>query len=230
MNRRPGRRFSILLISSILLAVAVAATSVATWAVKGSIKPGIEPGGIEGERDIDPAALSYFQRLAVPDRQRPLGLSPLEGFTPYEPPLGKRKGWVETQVGFFNPKDARSFEALPSDLRPVATHAAPNGKGLGTGSGTTIIQISEAALKDKGYKGVGARLRELGLAVVETRQDRALTVRGSDKAMTAVLAEPFVEASMPYAPAFKLEPSTGRMQLLDKIRASKIEMDVHIRT
>ncbi|HEU5218804.1 MAG TPA: S8 family serine peptidase, partial [Gemmatimonadales bacterium] len=144
--------------------------------------------------------------------------------------MGKRKGWVETQVGFFNPKDAKSFDALPADLRPVAAHAAPNGKGIGVGSSTSIIQISEAALKEKGYNAIDARIRELGLAVVETHQDRALTVRGNDKAMAAVLREHFVETALPYAPAFKLEPATGRQQLLDKVRASKTEMDVQIRT
>ncbi|HEU5182321.1 MAG TPA: hypothetical protein VFW45_16160, partial [Candidatus Polarisedimenticolia bacterium] len=219
---------------AILVALALVATllvpSMYTWAVKGTSKPGVDLSGQQDERDIDKAALTYFQRLAVPDQERPLDLSPIGTFTPNIPPVGKRKGWVETQIGFFNPKDAKSFDALPADLRPVAAHAAPNGKGIGVGSSTSIIQISEAALKEKGYNAIDARIKELGLAIVETQQDRALTVRGNDKAMMAVMAEPFVEAALPYAPAFKLDPSTGRQQLLDKTRASKMEIDVLMRT
>src|SRR5262245_1717002 len=219
---------------AILVALALVATllvpSMYTWAVKGASKPGVDPSGLQEERDIDKAALTYFQRAAAPNRGRPLGLSPLENFIPYEPAVGKRKGWIETQVGFFNPKDAKTFDALPSALRPVPAHPAPTGKGPGVCNSTSIIQISEAAIKEKGFNAIEARIRELGLAVVETHQDRALTVRGNDKAMAAVIGEAFVEASMPYAPAFKLEPATGRQQLLDKVRASKMELDVHIRT
>ena len=219
---------------AILVALALVATllvpSMYTWAVKGQVKPGIDPSGQIDERDIEKSVLSYFQRLAVPDRERPLGLSPLDGFTPNIPPVSKRKGLIYTQAGFFNPKDMKNFDALPTDLRPVAAHAAPQGKGLGLGSGTGIIQISEESVKSTGLEKIEARIRELGGTVVDTRQERALVVRGSEKAMAALVKEPFVEAAIPYAPAFKLEPTAGRQMLLDKVRGSKLELDVHIRT
>jgi hypothetical protein len=108
---------------AILVALALVATllvpSMVTWAVKsGAAKPGLNPSGELDAKDIDKAALSYFQRMAAPDRERPLGLSLFENFTPNIPSVSKRKGLVFTQAGFFNPKDARSFDALPSDLRP----------------------------------------------------------------------------------------------------------------
>ncbi|PYQ10454.1 MAG: hypothetical protein DMH00_11245, partial [Acidobacteria bacterium] len=219
---------------AILVALALVATllvpSMMTWAVKtGVAKPGIDPSGELDKRDFDPAALTYFQRLAIPDRERPLDASPLGSFKPNIPQAAGRKGLIATQVGFFNPKDARSFNALPSDLRPLASHPAPQGKGLGLGNSTGIVQISEAALSSTGYDRIEARIRELGATVVETRPDRALVVRGTDKAMTALVGEPFVEAAIPYAPAFKLEPTAGRQMLLDKIRSNKSELDVHIR-
>src|SRR5213594_1625409 len=91
---------------TLLVALALVATllvpSMVTWAVKsGAAKPGIEPSGDLGNKDLDKAALSYFQRMAAPSRERPLGLSALEGFTPNIPPVTKRKGLIETQVGFF---------------------------------------------------------------------------------------------------------------------------------
>jgi hypothetical protein len=173
--------------------------------------------------------MNYFQRMAA-DRERPLGLSLFEDFKPNIPPLSKRKGLVVTQAGLFNPKDLKAFDALPVDLRGAVAHAAPQGKGLGLGSGTGIIQISEEAVKSTGYNNIEARIRELGVTLIENRQDRAIVVRGDAKAMAALLKEPFVEAAMPYAPAFKLDPVAGKQMLLDKVRASKMELDVHIRT
>src|SRR5215831_18867804 len=181
---------------AILVALALVATllvpSMVTWAVKGTAKPGLDPSGDLDKKDLDKAALSYFQRMAAPDRERPLELSPLGGFTPNVPPVTKRKGLVYTQVGFFNPKDAKGLDALPSDLRAVVTHAAPAGKGMGLGDGTGIIQISSEALKSQGYDKIEARIRELGGVVVESRQERAVVVRGEQKTMAALVKEPFV--------------------------------------
>ncbi|MCI0658890.1 MAG: hypothetical protein L0170_17705, partial [Acidobacteria bacterium] len=180
--------------------------SMVTWAVKSGAKPGLSPSGELDAKDIDKAALSYFQRMAAPNRERPLGLSLFENFNPDIPPLHKRKGLVHTQAGFFNPKDTKSFDALPSDLRGVVAHAAPAGKGMGLGSGAGIIQISEESVKNPGYDKIEARIKELGAVLMETRQDRALVVRGDAKAMAALVREHFVEAAIPYAPAFKLDP------------------------
>jgi hypothetical protein len=216
---------------TLFLTATLLVPSMLTWAVKsGAAKPGVSPSGDIEKKDIDPLALSYFQRLAAPDRPRPLGLSLFQDFSPSNPPLHKRKGLVMTQAGFFNPKDVKAFDGLPADLRGVVAHAAPQGKGMGLGSGTGIIQVSEASMKTPGYNAVEARIRELGVALIETRQDRALVVRGDAKAMAALLKEPFVEAAMPYAPAFKLDPVAGKQMLLDKVRASKMELDVHVRT
>src|SRR5262245_7122467 len=214
----------------LVLVVTLLLPSMATWAVKsGAAKPGLSPSGDLDEKDIDKAALNYFQRMAAPDQMRPLGLSLFQDFNPNIPPLPKRKGLVFTQAGFFNPKDPKSFDALPLDLRGVVAHAAPAGKGLGLGSGTGIIQISEESVKSPGYDKIEARIKELGAILVETRQDRALVVRGDAKAMAALVKEPFVDAAIPYAPAFKLDPSAGRQMLLDKVRASKMDLDVQIR-
>jgi hypothetical protein len=212
-------------------ALALLVPTMVTWAVKsGATRPGLSPSGDLDAKDIDQAALSYFQRMAAPKRERPLGLSLFENFNPNIPPLPKRKGLVYTQAGFFNPKDLKSFEALPADLRGVVAHPAPQGRGLGLGSGTGIIQISEESLKNPGYDKIGARIQELGATLLETRQDRALVVRGDAKAMAALVRESFVDAAIPYAPAFKLDPMAGRQMLLDKVRASKMELDVQIRT
>src|SRR4030095_16452629 len=218
---------------ALLVALALVATllvpSVYTWAVKsGTVKSGVEPFGSKDKRDIDLDALSYFQRNAVPLQERALDLSPLGNFKPNNPTVDHRKGLIETAAGYFNPKDAKAFDALPSDLRPVAAHPAPQGKGMGLGSTTGIIQISESALKSTGFDKIEARIEALGVKVLDSRQDRAFTVRGSDQAMAALLAEPFLEAAIPYGPAFKLDAMTGKQMLLDKVRANKLELDVHV--
>src|SRR5215471_13525034 len=93
---------------AILVALALVATllvpSMVTWAVKSGAKPTILPTDDSDRKDLDKAALSYFQRMAAPDQDRLLGLSPLDGFTPNIQPVTKRKGLIYTQVGFFNPK------------------------------------------------------------------------------------------------------------------------------
>src|SRR5215471_3560935 len=180
---------------AILVALALVATllvpSMVTWAVKGA-KPAVNPSGDADKKDLDKAALSYFQRIAAPNRERPLGLTPLEGFTPNLPPVSKRKGLVFTQIGFFNPKDSKAFDGLPADLRPVVTTPAPAGRGMGLGSGTGILQISEAALKSSNFDKIEARVKELGAVVAETRQERSIVVRGDAKAMAALVKEPWV--------------------------------------
>ena len=149
---------------AILVALALVATllvpSMVTWAVKsGAAKPGVSPSGDTSKKYIDTAALSYFQRMAAPDQPRPLGLSLFDNFKPNVPSVNQRNGLVLTQAGFFNPKDVKAFDALPADLRGVVAHAAPQGKGMGLGSGTGIIQITEASLKTPGYNAVEARIR-----------------------------------------------------------------------
>src|SRR5262252_8428279 len=107
MARRLGASVLVAILLALLSVLLVPAT--VTWALKGA-KPAIQISGDADKRDLDKAALSYFQRIAVPDRERPLGLSPLEGFTPNLPPVSKRKGLVFTQIGFFNPKDSKAFD------------------------------------------------------------------------------------------------------------------------
>src|SRR5262245_8462226 len=65
----------------IVVLLITAGASIATWAVKEASKPGVDLSGQQDERDIDKAALTYFQRLAVPDQARPLDLSPIGSFT-----------------------------------------------------------------------------------------------------------------------------------------------------
>ena len=214
---------------ALALVAALLVPSVYTWAVKsGGGKPGIVPSGQQDLREIDPVALAYFQRLALETRERPLDVAPLGNFKPNIPDHSSRKGLVYTQIGFFNPKNPRTFDGLPADLKPAAAHAAPNGKGLGLGSGIGIIQISEDALKTTGFDGIEAEIKALGARVLETRSDRALVVKGNDKALADLVKASFVEASLPYAPAFKIEPVTGRQMLADKNRAGKKELDIHI--
>ena len=217
----------------LFVALALVATllvpSVYTWAVKSGVeKPGIELSGQQSLREIDPVALAYFQRIAIAGRERPLDVAPLGEFTPNIPDLSDRKGLIFTQVGFFNPKDSRAFDGLPADLRPTAAYAAPAGKGLGLGSGIGIIQVVEDALKAKGIDGIEAEIKALGARVLETRPDRALVVKGDSKALAALVKASFVEASIPYAPAFKIESLTGRQMLADKDRATKKELDIRI--
>ena len=203
------------------VALALVATllvpSVYTWAVKtGAVKPGIDPSSLEDLRRNDPGALAYFQRTAIYGQERPLSVAPLGEFTPYIPDLSNRKGLIYTQIGFFNPKDPQAFDTLPADLRPTATFAAPSGKGLGLGSGVGIVQITEDALEAKGIGGIEAEIQALGARVLETRPDRALVVKGDSKAFSALVKASFIEASLPYAPAFKIDPLTGRQMLADK--------------
>jgi hypothetical protein len=218
----------------LLVALALVATllvpSVYTWAVKGGAKPGIDPNSQLDKRDIDPDALAYFQRTSIDAvNERPLDVAPLGNFNPNIPPPGQqRKGLIFTQQGFFNPKNPHAFDAIPADLRPAAAHAAPAGKGLGLGSGVGIIQISADALKVKGYDAIEAELKGMGVRILDTRADRALVVKGSDKAMAELVKASFVEASLPYAGAFKIDVNAGRQMLLDKVRANKKELDVHV--
>src|SRR5207247_6542705 len=100
---------------------------------------------------------------------------------------------------------------------------AAAGKGLGLGNGIGIIQISESALKARGYDAIQADIKAMGGRVLETRYDRALVVKGNEKAMADLVKAPFVEAAIPYAPAFKIETVTGKQMPLVTVRASKTE-------
>src|SRR5262245_14021694 len=93
---------------ALFVALALVATllvpSVYTWAVKSTGKPGgIDMTGSQDIKNIDPEALSYFRRQALPLPDRPLELSPFENFKRNLPPIGKRKGLMLTGAGFFNP-------------------------------------------------------------------------------------------------------------------------------
>src|SRR5262245_52962974 len=136
-----------------------------TWA----LHPGIDPNGLENLKDIDPDALSYFARLAHSDSPRRLDVDPLEGFQPDVPSLDRQKGLIATQQGFFDPKDARSLQRLPADMRPLVAHPAPPGKGLGLGSSIGIIQLSEGAIKSRGFDPIQADIQALGVKILETR-------------------------------------------------------------
>src|SRR5262249_46582690 len=84
MPVRFDRRVSLSLIPVIAMILLI--PSMVTWAVKPQAKPSLDDTGDWGRKDLDKAALSYFQRTAIPDQDRALGLSPLGGFTPYNPP------------------------------------------------------------------------------------------------------------------------------------------------
>ena len=120
----PRKRNSILVIS--FLATLLIPAMMA-WAVKSEKrKPGIDSFGILQQQDIDLQALSYFQRAAVPDRERPLGLAIFgEDFQPRVVSLSARRGLIYTEAGFVDPKDSRSLELFPSDLRGQPAHPAP---------------------------------------------------------------------------------------------------------
>jgi thrombospondin type 3 repeat protein len=217
----------------LFVALALVATlllpSVYTWAVKpGGGKPDIEPSGLQDLRENDPDALKYYQRLAPEDRPRRLDVNPMGSFKPNIPDASHRNGLITTQQGLFNPKDARAFDSLPADLRPTPSHPAPNGKGMGLGASVGIVQISQEAITSRGIDAIQNDIRAMGVKILGTGPDRALVVRGNDKSFAELLKAPFVEASLPYAPAFKIEPATGTQQLLDKVRSGKSELDIHI--
>jgi subtilase family protein len=63
---------------------------------------------------------------------------------------------------------------------------------------------------------------------MESRPDRALVVRGDERAMASLVTAPFVESSIPYAGAFKIEPFTGLQPFLDPKRNRRDELDIPI--
>src|SRR2546427_7117579 len=142
----------------------------------GGGAPGVKQkgGGFE-ERFSPSSSYDFWQRTTLPTLQgRIPGLSPLgDLFRTIDGP-GNRRGLVLTPLGFFNLKDARSFETLPGGLQRAATHRRAGRGGLAPG--TNIIQISEQSLRDFGADTIE---RELGRSgrVFASLPERAFLVR-----------------------------------------------------
>src|SRR2546427_8312302 len=194
----------------------------------GGGAPGVKQkgGGFE-ERFSPSSSYDFWQRTTLPTLQaRIQGLSPFgDRFKTIDVP-GDRRGLVQTPLGFFNLKDARSFESLPRGLQRAATHRRAGRGGLA--SGANIIQVSEQAVRDLGVDAIGRALGQSG-RVFASLPERAFLVRSRDAAALDRLADlPFVEAMAPYHPALKIDRNLGRTPMIQASRARSTTLDLMV--
>ncbi|HYS04579.1 MAG TPA: thrombospondin type 3 repeat-containing protein [Candidatus Dormibacteraeota bacterium] len=190
--------------------------------------PGVKQkgGGFE-ERFSPSSSYDFWQRTTLPTLQgRVPGLSPLgDRFKTLDVP-GNRRGLVLTPLGFFNLKDARSFDSLPRGLQRAATHRRAGRGGLAPGA--NIIQVSEQAVRDLGVDAIGRALGESG-RVFASLPERAFLVRSRDAAALDRLADlPFVEAMAPYHPALKIDRNLGRTPMIQASRARSTTLELMV--
>jgi len=196
-------------------------------APSGGAPGGKQKGGSFEERFSPSSSYDFWQRTKLPTLQgRVPGLSPLgDRFKTLDVP-GDRRGLVLTPLGFFNLKDARSFDSLPRGLQRAATHRRAGRGGLAPG--TNIIQISEQAVRDLGVDAIERALAQSG-RVFASLPERAFLVRARDAAALDRLADlPFVEAMAPYHPAFKINRNLGRTPMIQASRARSTTLELMV--
>src|SRR5258706_8358978 len=193
-SRAIGRVLCLLLSFAALLSFA----TFRNWAEKKSPEPNLQSGDA---RDIDPQALAYFRRVTMRGHERPLGLSPLgESFRPNLPPPGKRRGLVYTPAGFIDPKSPSRLEFLPPGLR------GRQGANGGGSREVLLIQLREEALRQRGAEAIEDSIHSMGGVVSASVPQRGMVIAGPPGALDKIRASDFVEASLAYAPGFKIDP------------------------
>ena len=187
----------------------------------------------EDRRAIDSSA-EYWRSTQLPSAvPRPDGLSPF-GDAPvpgYRGPAD-RAGLVATAIGYVDLKAPDALErALPATLRHRAEVALP-GAAAGNGAagraaasrgglhaGLNLVQVTADAFATLGPAAVEEALTRHG-RVLALVPERAFVVRVANRAAAEALArEPFVEAAAPYHPGLKIDPSIGRIPIIQKTRA-----------
>ncbi|HEU4400489.1 MAG TPA: hypothetical protein VFT43_00155, partial [Candidatus Polarisedimenticolia bacterium] len=167
----------------------------------------------------------YFQRTKLPPgHARITGLSPFGDQFKESAPPADRSGLVATSLGYLDLRNPHALDRVPAGLLRKA-EIARSGHG-GLGGGTNIVQVSAAAIETRGLAAIEAELRSTG-RVVGILPERAFVVRTHGRAaMERLGALPFVEAAMPFHPAFKIPTNLGRAPMIQAKRAQSRSLDL----
>ncbi len=206
--------------TSVLCALAVvlgalALFGVGAWAGKG-----------QGAKLDNPRQMA--EDWAASRIQKPIGfarkpgLSPIDAIRPvFEAPAGTRGKMIETGLGLVEPGSVGALRR-----QAAAEVAGSTGKALGGGrrgdlaEGFNAIQISEAALRDRGVDAIHAALREMGVRIHGSMAERALLVEVPRRALAPLENADFLEAGFAYSAMFRIAPDLGKTWLLDRNRAA----------
>ncbi len=190
--------------------------------------PGLKHKGMSfDERFGSSSSYDFWQRTRLPHAQERLpGLSPFgDDFRTIDLP-SDRRGLVQTPFGFFDLKNPRALERLPRDLMRAASRTGALGGGLAPGA--NIVQVSEQALLDLGADALERELSRSG-RVVGVLPERAYVVRAHGAAdLDRLAALPYVEASTPYHPAFKIDRTLGRTPMIQASRARSSTLELMV--
>ncbi|HKB07036.1 MAG TPA: hypothetical protein VKF61_02015, partial [Candidatus Polarisedimenticolia bacterium] len=190
--------------------------------------PGLKQKGMTfDERFGSSSSYIFWQRTKLPHGQERIpGLSPFGDDFQTIPVPAERAGLVQTPLGFFDLKNPRWAERLPRGLTRAATRSRPGRGGLAPGA--NILQVSEQALRDLGADAVERELGKSGRLVAAV-PDRAFVVSTRNAGdLDRLAALPFVEASTPYHPAFKIDRTLGRVPLIQASRARSTTLELMV--
>ncbi|HUD71492.1 MAG TPA: hypothetical protein VMQ62_05980, partial [Dongiaceae bacterium] len=161
----------------------------------------------------------YWRATRMPSAvERSPGLSPF-GDTKVEGFRGPatRPGLVGTSIGWIDPKHPAAVEStLPPALR-----------GHANGS-LRLVQVGAEAYARLGAEAIETAIRTHG-RILASLPERAYVVRAAGHAAQAALEqEPFVEATLPFHPGFKVDPNIGHTPLIQESRAKSATLKLEV--
>jgi hypothetical protein len=187
-----------------------------------------------GDRFGPDSSFFYWQRARLPvGYTRPDGISPFgPDFNSARRPahsLSRRSGrrnLILTNLGFVDPRDPGSLDALPKGLRRAPSVTRPGRGGLAAGA--NIVQISSEEIQRVGPAAIERELSKFG-KIAGTVKARGFILRSvaRDK-LQALAALPYVEGMMPLHPGLKIDPGVGLTPLIQESRAKRRTVDLMI--
>jgi len=214
---------------------AAAAALVAALAMvvgPGASLAGRDPGVAGRAAAADPrfspdSSYFYWQRNHLPHAQeRARGLSPFgEEFRTIDLPKDRR-GLLSTPLGYLDLKNPRLLDRMPPALLRAAAVTRPGRGGLALGA--NLVQVSAAALQDRGARAIEADLARTG-AILAAVPERGYVVRVRGRQEAQALANlPFVEGMQPYHRGFKIDRNVGRTPMIQASRARSSTLDLTV--
>ena len=162
---------------------------------------------------------NYWRVTRMPNAvERAPGLSPFGDLAVerFRGPAA-RPGLVATSIGWVDPKRPAEVESiLPPSLR---------GRGQGA---LRLVQVAAPAYESLGAEAIERALGAHG-RILANLPERAYVVRAAGhQALAALAGEPFVEASLPFHPGFKVDPNIGRTPFIEAGRARSATLRLQV--
>jgi hypothetical protein len=201
----------------VLAAGAVAVVRLSAWAGQERMRPD------EVREKAEEAAARRIQKPV--GFERPAGLSPFGAVQPvWEAAAETRGRTIETPLGPVDPAALGELRRRVPDLAGAVAPALARSRRGELGTGFAVIQIGEAALRERGIERIESDLAALGVTVHDVLPVRGLLVEVPEKAAASLRDAGFVEAAMPWEPMFRVDPVLGRTPMIEKRRAESHDL------